>query len=155
MMMQIKMTILMMKRNEIIKMMIMMNESKWRGSWDDHGITTMTFIRIMMMMMMMLKISLLLWWWWKDNSDYIDHEGGRNDFDDAEMNSIIMIPMNMKIVICFLKITILLYLLTREFLRVVVYLGRPIVSSYMSPNAGEGWSSGVSANEYSCTQKPK
>ncbi len=34
----------------------------------------------------------------------------------------------------------------------VVYLGRPIAPSYMSPNAGGGcW---VSANEYSCTQEP-
>jgi len=39
--------------------------------------------------------------------------------------------------------------------RDVVYLGWPIASSYMSPNAGGVGSCGVSANEYSCTQEPK
>ncbi len=37
----------------------------------------------------------------------------------------------------------------------VVHLGWPIAPSYMSPNAGEGGSCEVSANEYSCTQEPK
>ncbi len=32
------------------------------------------------------------------------------------------------------------------------YLGWPIAPSYMSPNAGEGGSCGVSYNEYSCAQ---
>ncbi len=35
-----------------------------------------------------------------------------------------------------------------------VYLGWPIASSYMSPNAGGGGSCGVSANEYICTGAP-
>ncbi len=34
----------------------------------------------------------------------------------------------------------------------VVYLGRQIALSHMSPNAGGGGSCGVSANEYSCAQ---
>ncbi len=34
--------------------------------------------------------------------------------------------------------------------RDVVYLGRPIAPSDMSPNAGGGRSCGVSANKYSC-----
>jgi hypothetical protein len=36
--------------------------------------------------------------------------------------------------------------------RDVVYLGRPIAPSYLSPNAGDrgGEGCGVSANEYSC-----
>ncbi len=37
--------------------------------------------------------------------------------------------------------------------RDVVYLGWPIAPSYMSPNAGVGGSCGVSANEYSSTNK--
>ncbi len=36
----------------------------------------------------------------------------RNDFDDAEVNSIKIIPMNVMIIICLFKIMILLYLLT-------------------------------------------
>jgi hypothetical protein len=39
---------------------------------------------------------------------------------------------------------------TRGFQRDVVYVGWPIASSYMSPNAGGG-SCGVSANEYNST----
>jgi hypothetical protein len=48
------------------------------------------------------------------------------------------------IIICFFKIMILLYLLTRGLQRDVVYLSRPIASSYVSPNAGgEEWSCGL------------
>ncbi len=39
----------------------------------------------------------------------------------------------------------------RRLPRDIVYLGWPIATSYMNPNA-EGGSCGVSANEYSCTQ---
>jgi hypothetical protein len=38
----------------------------------------------------------------------------------------------------------------QSFQRDVVYLGRPIAPSYMSPNAGRGGVCGVSANEYCC-----
>ncbi len=43
----------------------------------------------------------------------------------------------------------------RGLQRDVVYLGWPTAPSDMSPNAGEGGSCRVSANEYSCTQEPK
>ncbi len=34
--------------------------------------------------------------------------------------------------------------------RDIIYLGWPIVSSYMSQNVGDGEGCGTSANEYSC-----
>jgi hypothetical protein len=44
-------------------------------------------------------------------------------------------------------------LFARGSQRDVVYLGCPIATSYMSPNAGRGWDCGVSANEYSCAHR--
>jgi hypothetical protein len=44
------------------------------------------------MIIMMMKMM-------TEKKDDINHEGVRNDFDDAEMNSMIMIPMIVKIII--------------------------------------------------------
>jgi hypothetical protein len=44
---------------------------------------------------------------------------------------------------------------TRGLQRDVVYLGGPIAPSYMSPNAGEGGSCGVAANQCNCTHEAK